>query len=165
MPGRVGTLVRAFGLGWALAAVCAVSAAAATLDAAQKAEMARARAQVGFLGADAAALREEAARGAEPSPAFRLGAALAAWLNAADQLDFDIANPMAVGPAHANLAGPEDFFASDCRDEAAAFEHLTAAALALDASPQDVAAAANLPAAGLTARWTARIPGQTKACR
>lgn len=122
--------------------------------------MARGRAAVGMLGTDAPALRDEAV----PSPAFRLGAALAAWLNAADQVAFDIENPMAVGPAHAHLDGPDDFFADDCRDERVAFEHLTEAARALQASPPEVAVAANLPST-VSGRWSGRIGGQTSACR
>jgi hypothetical protein len=67
------------------------------------------------------ALREER-RVREPSAGFLLGSALAAWINAAAQLDFDLKNPAGVGPPHVALGGENtDYIAVECREEQQAF--------------------------------------------
>lgn len=126
--------------------------AAADLDAAALADLRRAVAAVGLSTSDQPALRVE--RGIrEPSRAFMLGAAQAAWTNAAAQLAFDLANPTAAGPPHASQTGDlAQFLTDDCREEATAFAALQAGMRQLGLSAAQLAAAAGADQAAIAVR-------------
>jgi hypothetical protein len=126
------------------------------------AEVKRAIAAVGSFGTEAPAVRREAAE-RPPSAGFLLGAALAAWTNAAAQLAFDLENPQAAGPAHAHLDQEgADLLRQECAEEATAFIDLQARTTALGMSPQDVAALAGADPGAWLAREGA---GPAEPCR
>ena len=127
-------------------------------------EIGRGAAAVSLSTSEEPALRVER-RTREPSPGFLLGAAFAAWTNAAAQLAFDLANPTAAGPAHASQNGAlDDFIAEDCREEGAAYRALESRsrALALDVGRVAAAAGASQVEADL---WRGRRAGPAAACR
>ena len=102
----------------------------------------------------------------EPSPGFRLGAALGAWTAAHAQLDFDLNNPTAAGPPHVSQTGSDDeALGQDCADERTAFDHLQTGSSALGLEPAQVLAAAALSDPALLSAWRARAAGPIAACR
>ncbi len=127
-------------------------------------EIRRAVGIVGGFTSEEPALRQER-RAREPSPGFLLGVALGAWMNAAAQLDFDLKNPQAMGPAHAHL-GKEanDLLRDECREEAVAFDHMESRAKALELTPEQVVAAGRVSDGGTVELWMQRRPGPPKAC-
>jgi len=146
-------------------ALASPSARAAELAPADQADLRRAVAMVALSSSEEPAMRQER-QAREPSPAFQLGAALAAWINAAAQLDFDLKNPTALGPPHAHLGAPEDdFLLQECKDEATAFVRLEARSRALGLKPRQVAALAGPKAEGAQPAWLARRAGPASACR
>jgi hypothetical protein len=147
-----------------LPALGAPAARAAEPAAAAQADLRRAFAMVGASGSEEPALRQEG-RAREPTPGFMVGAALAAWLNAAAQLDFDLRNPAGAGPPHVSQSGGDpDAMVQDCFDEKLAFDHLEARSRSLGLTPDQVAAAAGAPQ-GAPAAWRARRSQTVGACR
>jgi hypothetical protein len=112
---------------------------------------------VGASASDQAALRAATATG-EPSPGFRLGAALAAWRNAAATLDFDLHNPSGDGD-------DREAIGIDCFDEAAAFTHLEAARLRLGLTAETALSAAGVTEPRVLAAWRARQAARPAGCR
>jgi len=110
-------------------------------------------AAVGPSTSDSAALREAPA----PSPAYRAGAALAAWRNATTSLDYDVKNPSG--------DGVDGAVSLDCFDEKAAFTDLEAARQALGATPAAITAMAGVTDASVAPAWVARQAGPPSACR
>ena len=146
------------------AVVCEASAAEPTVQ--DRAEIRRAVLAVGLSSSEEPAVRQER-RSREPSAAFLLGAALAAWIQAREQLEFDLTNPAAAGAPHASQ-GPanEDAIAEDCAEEMQAFAHLDARASALGLTVEQVTAAAALQNRdALAIAWQARRAGADRACR
>ena len=141
--------------GLAAAIAAAGSAAwAASLSAADLADLKRAYVAAALASSEAPAVREER-RLREPSAGFMLGAALGAWTAAHDELAYDLANPQAAGAPHASQ-GPADRDAIDeaCREEKAAFARLQARSL--DLEPAAVLEAAAVPDPALLDAWRAR---------
>ena len=148
----------------AITALGGGSAGAADLPSDVADALRRGVAAVGPSSSAAPALRE-AGRTGEPSPGFRLGAALGAWINASLQLDFDRANPAGAGPPHVSQTGGDpDAFAEDCREETTAFAQLDAGARTLGARPDQVVAAANADLRTVSA-WRTRQAGPPAPCR
>ncbi len=112
---------------------------------------------VGASASDQAALRAAMAAG-EPSPGFRLGAALAAWRNAAAALDFDLHNPSGDGD-------DREAIGIDCFDEAAAFTHLEAARMGLGMTAEAALSAAGVTEGRVLAAWRARQAARPTGCR
>jgi hypothetical protein len=128
------------------------------------ADLRRALTLVGPSTSEEPALRLER-QTREPSPAFLLGAALGAWINAADQLDFDRDHPTAAGPPHASQSGGDpDALAQDCADEKLAFAHLKTRVEAMGMSAEQVAATASLDHGVLDA-WRKRTAARPPICR
>lgn len=148
----------------AAAVFCLLGATAAAAQPDLAAEIGRAAEAVGLSASEQPALRQERAI-REPSPGFMLGAAYRAWANAAFQLDFDLGNPTAAGPAHASQnAALSDFIKDECREEAAAFDNLESRSRGLGLDAQAVAAAAGASQAD-AASWVRRRAGPAAACR
>jgi len=110
-------------------------------------------AAVGVSTSDAAALREAAS----PSPAYRAGAALAAWRNATASLDYDVKNPSG--------DGVDGAVSLDCFDEKAAFADLDASRKALGLTPTEISAGAGVTDASVAKAWLTRQAGPPSACR
>jgi hypothetical protein len=149
-------------------------AALATLSASQpradesaasvQADLRRALTMVGPSASEEPALRDER-RARDPSPAFLLGAALGAWINAAGQLNFDRDHPTAAGPPHVSQSGADpDALAQDCAEERLAFAHLQARAGAMDMPAEQVVRAASVDPA-VVAGWRTRSSAQPPICR
>lgn len=139
----------------------------AELDAYQRADLTRAMKMVGPSTSEASAVRTEQKVG-EPSPAFLLGAALAAWTSARAQVEFDARSPEAAGPPHNSQSGDtDDYVRQDCAEEAAAFADLQGRSQALGLAPAQVLAAAAAAVADPAAlpAWRARAAGPVAACR
>jgi hypothetical protein len=150
-PGAVSMNFRDKSPALALAAWLALGAGgarAADLSDAQKGFVA-----VGPSTSDAAALREAQT----PSPAYRAGAALAAWRNATASLDYDVKNPSG--------DGVDGAVSLDCFDEKAAFADLDATRQALGVSPAAITAQAGLTDPLVAKAWVARQAGAPSACR
>jgi len=109
-------------------------------------------AAVGPSTSDAAALRAAGT----PSPAYRAGAALAAWRNASASLDYDVKNPSG--------DGVDGAISVDCFDEKGAFADLEASRKALGLTPAEISAQAGVTDASAAA-WLARQAGPPSACR
>jgi hypothetical protein len=138
-------------------------ARAAELTPAAQADLRRAFAMVGPSASEEPALRQ-ARRAQEPSAGFMVGAALAAWINAAAQLDFDLKNPAAAGPPHVGQTGGDpEALIQDCLDEKTAFDHLDARTRSLGLTPEQVVAAA--PRGGALPAWRARGSRTVNGCR
>jgi hypothetical protein len=149
----------------ALSALGAPPAHAADLAPDAQADLRRAMAMVGPSSSEEPAMREER-QAREPSPSFAQGAALAAWLNAAGQLDFDLKNPAAAGPPHVSQTGDDpDALMQDCADEKTAFAHLEARRQALGLTPDQVVAVAGAQKSGALAAWLSRRSGPVAPCR
>jgi hypothetical protein len=139
--------------------VCAVELGADAVG-----DLKRAVAMVGASSSEEPALRQER-QNHTPSPAFQLGTALGAWINAAAQLDFDLKNPAAAGPPHVSQgAANDDAIAEDCAEEAAAFDHLSARSMEQALAPGAVLAAAGVANAGVLAGWRARMVRPPRGC-
>jgi hypothetical protein len=110
-------------------------------------------AAVGPSTSDAAALRDAPA----PSQAYRAGAALAAWRNAAASLDYDVKNPSG--------DGVDGAVSLDCFDEKAAFADLDASRQALGLTPAAITAQVGVTDASVAKAWVARQAGPPSACR
>jgi hypothetical protein len=171
MPARLRVIVLTLALiGQGAAGAHAVEIGPAQIAAPVKAEMARGFKAVGPSTTEEPALRAER-QTQDPSAGFLLGAALGAWVAAAGQLDFDLKNPQAAGPPHVSqTGGDEDAILMECADETVAFDHLESRRKAMDATPQQVIAAANAPAkdpygADILGAWHARMAGPAKGCR
>lgn len=139
-------------------AALALPARAASLSAADVADLKRAFAAAALSTSEEPAVRAERARvGREPSAGFMVGAALGAWTAARDQLDYDLKNPSAAGPPHASQ-GPADLDAigQDCREEKVAFERLQMRSRALELEPAAVLRAAAVADVALLEAWRAR---------
>lgn len=141
----------------ASAMVGASPAAPAALAPAGQAELRRGFAAAGPKTSEEPALRAERAS-REPSAAFMLGAALGAWINAAEALDYDLKNPSGDGDDSAAIA-------ADCYDETTAFAHLESRRQAMEARPAQVLEAAGVVADSISASWRARQSAQPAACR
>lgn len=140
-------------------------ARAAELAPAAQTDLRRAIVMVGPSGSEEPALRQER-RAREPTPGFMVGAALAAWLNAAAQLDFDLKNPAGAGPPHVGQTGGDpDAMVQDCFDEKLAFDHLETRSRSLGLTPDQVVVAAGARQSGALAAWRARRPEPVGACR
>jgi hypothetical protein len=138
---------------------------AAELAPAAQADLRRAFSMVGASGSEEPALRQER-RAHEPSMGFMVGAALAAWVNAAAQLDFDLKNPADAGPPHVSQSGGDpDAMVQDCFDEKLAFDHLEARSRSLGLTPDQVVVAAGALQSGAPAAWRARRSELVGACR
>jgi hypothetical protein len=145
------------------AAVSLLGATAAIAQPDLTSEIRRAAEAVSLSTSEEPALRQERAV-REPSPGFLLGAAYRAWTNATVQLDFDLSNPTAAGPAHASQNGElSDFIKAECREEAVAFENLERRSKALGVDASRVVAAAGAPPADAAA-WIKRRGGAAAAC-
>ena len=133
------------------APVSAARAAEASFD---PAEVRRGLALVGSRTSDEPALRLER-QTHEPSAGFELGAALAAWINAAAILDYDLKTPTGDG-------GDEEAIGVDCYDERVAFTDFEARRRALGFAPSRATEAAGVAeptvASALTARQRAGAP-------
>lgn len=118
------------------------------------ADLQRGFAAVGYSTSDEAALRAEPVA----SQRYRLGAALAAWSNAAATLKYDLETPSGDGDDTATIE-------MDCYDEQRAFGHLEASRAALGladpAAVEGLAPAAAAPAVP----WSARRSGPAPRCR
>ncbi len=137
--------------GLVLAAFLVLGAGAAS--AADPTDAQKGFAAVGASTSDSAALREAPA----PSPAYRAGAALAAWRNASASLDYDVKNPSGDGVGGA--------VSVDCFDEKAAFADLDASPKALGLTPAEITAQAGVKDASVAQAWVARQAGPPSACR
>jgi hypothetical protein len=137
--------------GLALAAILSFSAGGARAGDAADAQ--KGFAAVGLSTSDSAALR--AMR--DPSPAYRAGAALAAWRNASASLDYDLKNPTG--------DGVDGAVSVDCFDEKAAFADLDASLKALGLTPIEITARAGVKDASVAQVWLARQAGPPSACR
>jgi len=147
----------------AAAAFSAVQSRASEPIDSRQADMRRALAAVGPSTSEEPALRGER-QARDPSPAFLLGAALGAWINAAAQLDFDRDNPTAAGPPHVSQSGADpDALAQDCAEEKLAFFHLEARRGTLGLSAEQAAAIVPLDAKSL-ASWRSRISAPPPIC-
>jgi hypothetical protein len=137
-------MARPFSLILLIAAPTLLSAATPGVD---PTAVRRGLALVGPRTSDEPALRLERQTG-DPSPSFRLGAALGAWISAAAALDYDLKTPSGDG-------GDEEAIGVDCYDERVAFTHLEASRQALGlAPPQATAAAVAEP--GVLPAWIGR---------
>ena len=112
---------------------------------------------VGPKASDAPALRQEGQARA-PSASFGLGSALAAWVNAAAALDYDLKTPSGDG-------GDEEAIGQDCYDERTAFTHLEARRSAFGLEPSEIVAAAGAGDPAIASAWTARQAGPPARCR
>lgn len=143
----------------------ALPVCAAELDAYQRADIARGMTMVGSSTSEAAAVRQEQKVG-EPAPAFLLGTALAAWISARTQVEFDAKAPEAAGPPHNSQSGDtEDYVRQDCAEESSAFTDLEARRRALGLELVEVLAAAGLPDPATLTAWRARAAGPAASCR
>jgi hypothetical protein len=122
-----------------------VALAAASVD---PVEVRRGVALVGPRASEEPALRLER-QTHQPTASFMLGAALGAWINAADTLDFDLKTPSGDG-------GDEEAIGVDCYDERVAFTHLEARSQALGLGPSQVTASAGVADPVVLPAWTAR---------
>ncbi len=146
----------------AVLAVTWAASAAAQPDPAM--EIRRGAEAVSLSTSEAPASRAEAAR-RTPSPGFLLGAAYRAWVNAAAQLAFDLANPTSAGPAHASQTGAlSDFIVEECREETVAYRNLEDRSHSLGLDIRRVVAAAG-GAPDEAASWSARQAGPAAVCR
>ena len=132
-------------------------AGAADLDAPMRAELRRGMAAAAHWASDAPALRLER-QTREPSAAFSLGAALAAWINAAAQLDYDLKTPSGDGD-------DSEAIHLDCVDEALALDHLEAGRKALGVTPAEVLGAAAAFGPDILDAWRVRQSAVPKGCR
>ena len=133
------------------------AAQAAEADVLLATELRRGVAAVGPGASDRPAIRaEQQARAV--SEAFRTGAALAAWINAAETLDFDLRTPSGDGDDSAAIR-------QDCREEAVALADLEASRQALRLTPKQVLDAAGVTNAGVLAGWLARQAQAPAGCR
>jgi hypothetical protein len=133
-------------------------AQAGDLTAAQRQDLQRAVAMVGASASESAAVRQESAAHG-PSPAFMLGAALAAWINAAAILRYDLATPSGDGD-------DSEAIAIDCYDERVAFDHLDERVRSATISPEYVFDVANISSGDALHAWIARrAAGQPPRCR
>lgn len=129
-----------------------------------QADLRRALVLVGPSTSEEPALRHER-QARDPAPAFLLGAALGAWINAAGQLDFDRDHPTAAGPPHMSQSGADpDALAQDCAEERLAFVHLQTRARAMAMTAEQVADAASVDPV-IVAVWRARASKEPPICR
>ena len=135
----------------------AAGAQAAEIDAALRAELRRGVAAAGHWASDEPAMREER-KTREPSAGFSLGAALAAWTNAAAQLDYDLKTPSGDGD-------DSEAIHLDCVDEALTLDHLESRRQALGLTPDQVIAAAGGFTPEVLAAWRVRQAAPPKGCR
>lgn len=116
----------------------------------------------GVVAAGASTSDEPAARAErqvrEPSRAFRLGAALGAWRNAAATLRYDLQTPSGDGDN-------SEAIAEDCYDEKTAFTHLESRRQSLGLTPQRVVEEAGLSQGALLDAWRARQSAPPQGCR
>lgn len=130
----------------------------------RQADISRALVAVGPSTSEEPALRGERQM-REPSPAFLLGAALGAWINAATQLQFDRDHPTAAGPPHVSQSGADpDALAQDCADEKLTFAHLQTRTGALGLSAEQIAGLVPLGRDSL-ASWRSRSSAPPSICR
>jgi hypothetical protein len=159
--------VRRYGLPLilALALLPGLGARAAEPAPAVLADLRRAFLMVGPSGSEEPALRQER-QAREPTAGFMTGAALAAWLNAAAQLDFDLKNPAGAGPPHVGQTGGDpEALVQDCSEEKTAFGHLEARARMLGFTAEQVIFAAGAPQTAALPAWIARKSQTVGACR
>jgi hypothetical protein len=124
------------------------------LDPRAAGDLRRGLAASGAKTSDAPALRLETA----PSPAYRLGAALGAWRNATQTLDYDLKTPSGDGDDAETILG-------DCYDERVAFADLEAARAALGVAPEEALVAARLSEDGVKTRSIDRRREPPRGCR
>ena len=129
----------------------------AAVDPSTQSELRRGVAAAGHWASDEPAMRLER-RNREPTPGFGLGAALAAWTNAAAQLDYDLKTPSGDGD-------DSEAIHLDCVDEAVALDHLESRRMALGLTPAEVLEAAGGFFADLLGAWRDRQSGPPKGCR
>ena len=133
------------------------TAGAAALEPAALAELRRGVAAAGHWASDEPAMRLER-KSRDPSPGFSLGAALAAWTNAAAQLDYDLKTPSGDGD-------DSEAIHLDCVDEAVALDHLESRRQALGLTPAEVLQAAGGFGPDLLGAWRQRQSAPPKGCR
>jgi len=142
----------------------ALPVCAAGLDAYQRADLVRGMKTVGLSSSEASAVRQEEKVG-EPAPSFLVGTALAAWISARAQVEFDAKAPEAAGPPHNSQSGDtDDYVHQDCAEESIAFTALAARSRSLALEPEAVLAAAGLTDPALPAAWRAQTLGPAAIC-
>jgi hypothetical protein len=142
---RMLALVGLAAFAWAQSAQAAPQAQLVT-------EIRRGFTAAGHRTSDAPALRSEAA----PTPGFALGAALGAWINAAETLDYDLKTPSGDGDDSETIH-------LDCYDERLMLEHLEQRRAAAGLSPAEVLAAGGADA-HLLAAWLKRQQAPVTGC-
>jgi hypothetical protein len=133
-------------------------AAAAALGPTDAQDLRRAVEMVGASASEEPAVRRERET-REPSAGFMLGAALAAWTNAAAILRYDLETPSGDGD-------DSEAIAIDCFDERTAFDHLEARVRTAALTAPYLIDVAHLSGVGRDAAWLARRrSGQPERCR
>jgi hypothetical protein len=133
------------------------TACGAEIGGALQAELRRGFVAAGTRTSDEPALRLER-QSREPSQGFRLGAALGAWINAAETLDYDLKTPSGDGDDTETIH-------LDCYDEKLTLERLETARRSLDLAPEAALKGAGVANAGVLAAWRSRQAAAPSACR